>query len=147
MSHVIVSTVIDAPIEDVWAVLRKFNGLQEWVPGIESCVMENGSNGTAVGGVRLMKFSGSPHTFREELVAMSDADFTVTYKVLEGALPVKNVVTTIALRRVTDTNQTFGEWSSEFDCRPGREQDDLAFLPKLFAGSWKSLKKHISGGK
>lgn len=147
MSYAMVSTVIEAPIENVWAVLRRFDGLQEWVPGMESCSMENGCDGTAVGGVRLMKFAGSPHAFREELVSMSDMDFTITYKVLEGALPVKNVLTTITLRRITDTNHTFGEWSSEFECRPGREQDDAGFLPKVFAGSWKSLKRHVAGGK
>jgi hypothetical protein len=106
--------------------------------------MEGGGSGTSVGDVRAMTFSGSAVVFREQLVAFSDKDHTLTYKVLGDTLPVKNAVTTIALRRITDTNQTYGEWSSEFDCRQGKEEEDMKFLPKVFAGGWKSLKRHLA---
>ncbi len=46
------STIIDAPIDRVWAVLRDFNSHDQWHPAVAGSRMENDAAGDVVGGVR-----------------------------------------------------------------------------------------------
>jgi uncharacterized protein YndB with AHSA1/START domain len=45
------STVIDAPIETVWALLRDFNGHDRWHPAVEESHIEGVCAGDQVGAV------------------------------------------------------------------------------------------------
>ena len=45
------STVIDAPVEDVWRVLRDFNGHDRWHPAIAASAIEAGAPVDMVGAV------------------------------------------------------------------------------------------------
>ena len=43
--HVVKSTIIDAPIDAVWAVLRDFNGHDRWHPAVATSAIERGAGG------------------------------------------------------------------------------------------------------
>ena len=53
---------------------------------------------------------------REQLLALSDYDYTVTYSILESPMGVENYIATLKLTPMTDGNRTFAEWTAEFDC-------------------------------
>ncbi len=42
MTAIFVSSVIDAPAADVWAIVRDFNGMPQWHPLIADSLIENG---------------------------------------------------------------------------------------------------------
>jgi uncharacterized protein YndB with AHSA1/START domain len=111
MPTAFVSTVINAPIERVWRTVGDFNGLPAWMPGMASSVIEDGKGDKDIGAVRRISMSGSKEVLREQLRAFSPDEHLITYAVLEGPLPVKNVVTSMRLRPITDTYGTLGEWS------------------------------------
>ncbi|MBO0851623.1 MAG: SRPBCC family protein, partial [Pseudonocardia sp.] len=46
------SGVVPAPADEVWGVVRDFNGLPSWLPGITASEIEGGGSGTEVGAVR-----------------------------------------------------------------------------------------------
>ena len=46
------STLIEAPIESVWAILRDFNGHERWHPAVAASVIEDGAAGDQIGAVR-----------------------------------------------------------------------------------------------
>ncbi|MEM7668425.1 MAG: SRPBCC family protein, partial [Pseudomonadota bacterium] len=52
MVKVIRSTVLDAPVEAVWNVLRDFNGHDRWHPAVSQSVVERGEPSDRVGCVR-----------------------------------------------------------------------------------------------
>src|SRR4249920_2439694 len=114
------STIIAAPIETVWGVLRDFNGHDQWHPAVEESHIEGVRAGDQVGAVRNFKLTSGAH-LREQLLKLSDRDHTFTYCILDSPIPLIGYVATVKLRRVTDGNRTFWDWHSTFVTPPGLE--------------------------
>jgi NADPH:quinone reductase-like Zn-dependent oxidoreductase len=117
---VIRSAVIDTPIDRVWAVLRDFNSHDRWHPAVAHSRMENDVGGDVVGGVRQFSLTDGAE-LREQLLSHSDRGYTFTYCILDSSLPLFDYVATVRLKPVTDGNQTFWDWRSQF-----RAPDDSA---------------------
>jgi NADPH2:quinone reductase len=121
------STVIDAPLERVWAVLRDFNSHGAWHPAVGPSAIEHGEPSDQVGCVRAFTLKDG-HRIREQLLALSDRDHVSTYCILDATLPLRNYVATLQLRRVTDGDRTFWHWESTFDVPRGREAEFEALV-------------------
>jgi len=52
MTKVFVSAVIDAPIREVWAKMRDFNGLPDWHPRFSRSHIEGGLRSDTIGCIR-----------------------------------------------------------------------------------------------
>jgi uncharacterized protein YndB with AHSA1/START domain len=143
MGSVYVSTVIAAPIDRVWQIVRDFNGLSGWMPGIEASEIEDGRAATSVGAVRRMALGRGGGQARERLEALSDSDHAIAYSLIAGPLPIDRLVATIRLRPVTDADATFGEWTADFDAAAGKEAEAQALLAKVFGAGWRGLKKRL----
>jgi NADPH:quinone reductase-like Zn-dependent oxidoreductase len=114
------STVIDAPVETVWGILRDFNGHDRWHPAVEESHIEGVRAGDQVGAVRNFKLASGAQ-LREQLIKLSDRDRSLTYCILDAPLPLIGYVATISLKRVTDGERTFWNWKSTFEAPPGLE--------------------------
>ncbi|QDC00886.1 SRPBCC family protein [Mesorhizobium sp. 8] len=145
MASVTVSSVIDAPVEKVWARIRDFNGLPSWHPRMVESHIEDGKAAEAIGCVRNFKVA-SGATIREKLLDFSDADFRVSYSIIETPQPISNHTATLQLRRVTDGERTYAEWSADFDA-PADQADAVAsgMGANVFQGGFNALKDHFSG--
>lgn len=114
MTNAYFSTVLDATIDVVWAIVRDF-GAYEWA-GAGSAVVEDDRPGDSVGAIRRV---GDDGAMRQQLVQLSDTDHSSTYDVLPGSpMDVDNYRACLRLRPVIDARQTFVEWSASFDCSP-----------------------------
>ncbi|MBV9522069.1 MAG: SRPBCC family protein, partial [Alphaproteobacteria bacterium] len=122
MPRVTRSAIIDAPIDRVWAVLRDFNSHAAWHPAIADSHIEGGEAADRVGCVRNFHLKDGGH-IREQLLALSDADFISTYCILDATVPLRRYVATLFLRSVTDGGRTFWHWQSSFETPPGREHE------------------------
>lgn len=145
MPRVYVSTVIDAPIERVWASVRDFDGLPRWMPGIEASEIEAGLRGDVIGAVRRLTLARGGGQVREQLTAFSDADHSLAYRVVDGPLPVQDLRAGMRLLKVTDTNATFGEWWADFETAPDAARAGTELITKVFGAGWRGLKKHLAG--
>jgi uncharacterized protein YndB with AHSA1/START domain len=143
MPKVFVSTVINAPIERVWRVTSDFNGLPAWMPGMKGSVIEPGKKAGEIGAVRKLGMAGTKDVLRERLEALSPEEFLISYSVLEGPLPVKNIRTSLRLRPITDSYGTLGEWSTQFDTEKGKEAEGEQFMARVFGAGFRALKKHL----
>lgn len=143
MQKAFVSTVINAPIERVWRVVSDFNGLPSWMPGMKESVIEPGKNAAEIGAVRKLSMAGTKEVLRERLEAFSPAEFLITYSVLEGPLPVKNIRTSLRLRPITDIYGTLAEWSTEFETEKGKDEEGEQFMSRVFTAGFRSLKRHL----
>ena len=85
-------------------------------------------------------------TIREKLLDFSDADFRVSYSIIETPQPISNHTATLQLRRVTDGERTYAEWSADFDA-PADQADAVAsgMGANVFQGGFNALKDHFSG--
>jgi len=143
MPKVIVSTVINAPIERVWRTVADYNGLPSWMPGMKDSTIEPGKKPTEIGAVRKLGMAGTNEVLRERLEALDDKSHTITYSVLEGPLPVKNIRTTMHLRPITDSYGTLGEWSTQFETESGKEAEGEQTMARVFAAGFRGLKRHL----
>ena len=143
MPKVLVSTVINAPIERVWRTASDFNGLPAWMPGMKDSTIEDGKAPNVVGAVRRLSMAGSKDVLRERLEVLDPENFRITYSVLEGPLPVKNIVTSMHLRPITDSFGTLGEWSTQFDTAPGKEEEGEQFMARVFGAGFRALKRYL----
>ena len=127
MIRVYTSSVIEAPAEAVWALIRDFNGLPKWHPSIAESRIEGNWPPDRVGCIRNFRLKDGG-AIREQLLALSDFDYQCSYSILESPMGVENYTATLKLTPVTDGNRTFAEWSAEFDApeaRARRLADDI----------------------
>jgi NADPH:quinone reductase len=122
MQSVTRSTVIEAPVARVWAVLRDFNSHAQWHPAIAHSEIEGRDSATQVGCVRAFALHDGNH-LREQLLSLNDHDHAFSYCILQASLPLRRYVATVQLRPVTDGGRCFWRWSSTFEGPAGREAE------------------------
>ncbi len=145
MARVYVSSVINAPAARVWARVRDFNGLPNWVPAVAESRIENGEPADKVGCVRAFSLRNGDK-LREKLLGLSDFDMFCTYSILDSPMPLTDYVATLRLTPVPDQDRTFVEWSAEFDCAPERQQELVANIgTNVFQAGFDSLKRAFGG--
>ncbi len=145
MVKVYTSSVLAAPADQVWRVVRDFNGLPDWHPAIADSRIESGLPADRVGCVRNFNLKDGGN-IREQLLSLSDYDMTCSYSILVSPMGVENYVATLKLTPVTDGNRTFAEWSAEFDCEPGRERELAELVGNgVFQGGFDALKQRFGG--
>src|SRR4051794_37093069 len=146
MVRVCVSDVIGAPIDQVWAVLRDFNGLPHYHPKLfNRSEIEGGRPADAVGCVRSFWTVDGGH-LREELLSLSDREHSCVYRILESPLPVTCYVAGCQLRPITEDNRTFIEWWAEWQTNPGADEAGTieAVRDATFRGIFKSLQSMLA---
>jgi hypothetical protein len=146
MVRVYVSSVINAPIEQVWEYLRDFNALPKWFPGATDSHIENGMRADQVGCVRNFGLENGAR-MREQLLGLSDTNHSWTYKIIEGPLPISNYVPTFRLLPVTDGNVTFAEGAVRFDCAKEQEGEMAKFFSNAYKAAFDHVKQYFAGGK
>lgn len=144
MPIVHVSSVIDAPIEKVWEVIRDFNGLPSWHPRMVESEIEDGMSATEVGAVRKFKVA-SGAIVRERLLSFSDADHMTAYSIIGHPAPITNHSATLKLEPITDGDRTFAVWTARFDT-PADQADALAkgMGEGVFQGGFNALKSRFA---
>ena len=140
--YVFRSMIIEAPIAQVWAAVRAFDGVAAWNPGVERAVLENGA-ATATGTVRSLE-TGDGAVFRETLLAHSDAEHSYTYDILEAPLPVRKYVSTHRFVEITHSRQTLGIWESRFDCDASvTDEMDRVVGDAIYIGGMTGLNRYV----
>lgn len=135
MVRVVVSSVLDLPVDEVWRVLRDFNSHHTWHPAVAESVIEDDLSPDTVGAVRRFRLTDGGE-LREQLLDLDDRAHRLSYCILDAPLPLHDYVATIQLRPVTDGNGAFWSWSSEFRTPPAQagEMRDLVANGIYLAG-------------
>ena len=143
MVNIYVSSVIGASADTVWSRIRDFDGLPQWHPGIADSRIENNQPADRVGCIRHIH-TRDGGMVREQLLALSDFEYSCTYEILESGMGVINYIATLKLTPITDGNRSFIEWSAEFECAPGREADLTQGIGQgVFQAGFDALKRSL----
>ncbi|MEV5830139.1 SRPBCC family protein [Spirillospora sp. NPDC052242] len=138
------SAVLNATADDVWSYLRDFGNVAEWMPGVETGVIEDGGPADRIGCVRRLIGPGDS-VFRERLTALDDAGRAYRYEILECPLPVRDVRGRLRVSPLAEPvaepvagsaaapgpGRAFVEWSADFSADAG---DELAMGRTLELG-------------
>jgi hypothetical protein len=146
MVKVVRSTIIPAPIEGVWEVLRDFNGHDRWHPAVATSHIERGRDSDRVGCVRRFTLQDGSE-LREQLLTLSDAETAYAYCLLDTPIPLFNYVSHVRLIPVTDFDHTFWHWEGRFDTPTGRS-DELADMvgTNIYEAGFTAIRAHLGLG-
>ncbi len=145
MPRAYASTVLAAPARDVWAVIRDFNALPNWNPGVKDSAIEDGQAADRVGCVRSFHLQDGVH-LRERLLAFSDPQMLMTYNFEKTPFDVRNYCATLRLTPVTDGDRCFAEWWTTFDCNVAKTDEwRHTFADVIFKGGLDALKERFGG--
>jgi hypothetical protein len=141
---VYISDVINASIEKVWGVMRDFNDMPSYHPGIKKSVIESGQPSDQVGCIR--KLTLGDGFVRERLLCLDDKNYIFTYEIIEGSLPVRGYVAGVRLHRITQGNRTFAEWWADFEV-VGADRGALIdrIGSSVFAVGFRAVESKLSG--
>jgi len=141
------SAIIHAPVSAVWALIRpltfSFNS------HVRSTEVEDKKSASEVGSV--VKVTYKDGTIQKlKVVELSDSTYAVSWELEESipAVTVSGAHHTIRLRRVTDGNATFIEWTTDFAKDASQEviQDQRCKQKENFTSMTAAL-EHKSEGK
>ncbi len=140
------STVIDAPIERVWAVLRDFNSHDQWHDVVQASHIEGSERSDQVGCIRNFTLKDGNH-IREQLLTLSDTTYTSTYCIVQATVPLQRYVASLKLKPVTDGKRTFWHWESTFDTPPGQEETLRDMVAQgVYEAGFENLRRYLRQG-
>jgi len=135
------STVVDHSVDEVWSKIRDFHDLG-WAAGVIETVDKVGeAAGDQIGAKRVLNGA-----FHETLRALDDVDHVIRYSIDDGPGAVAKdamlgYVGQVRLLAVSDTNQTFVEWSSTWVSATG---DVKAFCDPIYQAALGEMKAHMA---
>ncbi|MDE0347739.1 MAG: SRPBCC family protein [Boseongicola sp.] len=146
MPRVRKSTVLGAPADAVWDVIRDFNGHDRWHPAVAESHIERGYPSDMVGCVRNFRLEDGAN-LREQLLTLSDLEQTFSYCLLDTPVPLFNYVAHVRLFPVTDGDRTYWEWESRFDTPPGRAGELSELVGDgIYAAGFEAVRTHMGIG-
>ena len=116
MGKCVHSAVINAPVDQVWQVLRNFHDLS-WTKAIETLEPVGDRRSDQVGAKRLL--NGAIH---ETLVSINDLEHTFQYQITDGPSPIskddlKFYYGTVSVLPITDENASYVSWITRFESK------------------------------
>ena len=146
MQKVTRSTIIDAPIDRVWAILRDFNSHDQWHDVVDASHIEGREQSDQVGCIRSFTLKDG-NRIREQLLTLSDREYKSTYCIVEATVPLQRYVATVTLKPVTDGARTFWHWQSTFDTPPGMERELRDMVAQgVYEAGFENLRSHLRQG-
>jgi carbon monoxide dehydrogenase subunit G len=119
--------VISKPTEEVWAIVGDFGGIASWMPGIESCVVDDFD--------RIIRMSGME--IIERLERRDDDERVLVYGIVRGAPVINHRATVSVLAEGAGSRVTW-----DLDVEPD-EMADL--INPMYQQSLEALKSHMGG--
>ena len=145
MAEVRRSTIVDAPIDEVWAVLRDFNGHDRWHPPVKTSVIEGGLAPDMIGAVRDFQLADGSR-IKEQLLSLSDVGHSFSYCILEAPIPLFGYVARAPLKPVTDGSRTFWEWRCTFDPPAHRQRELIKMVGgDIYGAGFRAVKNMLRG--
>lgn len=146
MIKVMVSTIIDAPLSEVWRIVSDFNGLPNWHPAAGESRIEDGKANNEIGCVRNFSLKDDSGNVRETLLAQSNVAHEITYDMVGGPLPFVDYVAVLHFQPITDGGKTFARWSAEFNVSDGQDEHWRNFVAgDVFLGGFRALEQAAKG--
>jgi carbon monoxide dehydrogenase subunit G len=137
------SVDVNASADAVWATVRDFNGLPEWLPGIAASEIEGGGDANTVGAIRRLTLPDGGQ-IRETLLELSDADRHYKYDIIESGLPISGYVAT--LRVTPQGSGSRMTWEASWENAPEVEEAMIDLIGNtILQGGLESAKAKVEG--
>src|SRR5712672_1871531 len=143
VTHIVKSTILDAPTGVVWNVLRDFNGHDRWHPAVATSTIERAQAADRIGCVRRFKLKDGSE-LREQLLALSDLEQTFSYCLLDTPIPMFNYVAHVLRLPVTDGDRTVWQSESRFTTRPADQEGITQMVAEqIYQAGFEAVRNHL----
>ena len=143
-AKVFCSSVLPAPIDAVWAVMRDFSSMADWHPDLSDMHMLDGARPDQVSGVR--DFRLGEGRLQEQLTLLCDRTRAFRYRINDSPMPWLNYHAGPRLYPVTATDTTLGVWTADW---VASANDDADLIPRIheqvFQLAFDTLGAQLSG--
>ena len=114
-TRAVASAVFPLPIDVVWAALREFDFPRTLISPVKSVTILDGKGNDSVGAVREVEWTTGEKQ-QHRLIELSDQHYRTAWELIFAEPPAEHSgkITTVSLNRITETNETLVEWSSDF---------------------------------
>lgn len=135
------STIVNAPAESVWRVLRNFHDMS-WASGVvEQCEPTGDRAGDQLGAKRVLN-----DAFHERLLAIDDYRMSLVYSIDEGPSPVSsgdvsNYIGTVNVVPATEDGAAVVEWYSRWE---SSSEDGVPFCNEIYRALLGRLREHFA---
>lgn len=123
---------VAVPAAQAWAAIGDFCDISAWHPAVEKCELSQKDGAT----LRTLSLKGGG-SILEKLVEQNDETMTLTYVIVEGALPVTNYKSTLKVVQ-SGENARF-DWSGTFDARGVSDANAAKTINGVYAAGVDSL--------
>ncbi len=138
---VVMSVEVNAPVAEVWKMVRAFDRLQDWHPAVQSTTMQGAPD--KAGSLRVLHLNGGGD-IEERLTYFSDSSTTLTYEILESPLPVSNYFSYISASDAGN-GRTVVIWGSTFDAKGVSNAKAKATISGIYQAGFDTLKQKFGG--
>jgi mxaD protein len=129
-------TELNASADQVWQVLRDFNGLPAFIAAIKKSTME----GEGIGALRTLTLEGGGPPIVERLETFDEQAKTLSYSIVTSPLPLSNYLSTVeAIDR--GPSQCEVKWYSTFEPRGASEAEAVKVVEGVYSAAFEGLHK------
>lgn len=140
MPTVMKQAAFEASAPKVWALVREFGRLDEWLPPVVGCATE----GEGIGALRTLTL-GDGAVVVERLEAHDDDARTLTYSMTDaGPMPLVDYVSTIAVSPNPDGTSTMS-WTGSFSVADADEAVVVGSIEGLYQSGLDSVREKLAG--
>lgn len=137
------STVINAPVEQVWEKLRNFHDMSWASAVIQNCDAVGSKGGSDIGAQRILN-----GVFHETLKTLDDDAMSLSYSIDDGPEAVsknnvKGYIGKVQVFPVTDANASFVLWTSSWESSGGGVAE---FCNPIYRALLSALKQNLQHG-
>lgn len=137
MLNVEESATLNASAEKVWEVMGKFGGLADWHPAAVACTTSEEAGDV----IRTISIPGGGSLI-EKLEALHTKQFSMTYSIIDGPLPVANYRSTLKL--VPQGEEACkAVWSGEFNASGADDEAAQTVIRGIYTAGLDALKKRF----
>ncbi len=137
MAQVSKTVLLAAPADEVWALVGDYNGLPEWLPGIERSTLEQD------GKIRRLTLAEGGGEVVELLHSHDPSGRTCTYSIEESGLPIRDYVSTLTVRESDGGSEV--EWTGTFEVVGVPEEEALGIVHGIYDAGIGSLEERFGG--
>ena len=140
MSKVSMSTIVNGPADEVWKLLRDFNGLPRFI----AAIVQSTTEGAGVGAVRTLTLEGGGPPILEKLESLDEKARTLSYSIVTSPLPVQGYFATVELKEL-GSGKCELHWGSTFEPKGVPEAEAVKAIEGVYAGAFEGLKRIFPG--
>lgn len=140
MTFVSTKLIIKAPASRVWETLRKFDGVERYLPVVKSSTVKGSGDGAERTCTVQMSHDQAPMLLEEKLLDVDEVNRSLRYIIVNSSMPIDDYMGTM---KVTELDESICEvkWSSTFNAKGISENESVGMIKGIHAMGLDGLRK------